>query len=82
MLQWKHGSTIELSVAVGLTENGDFFRIVLLSATIFGWRDAEVRAEDLSQVRLAGEATICRNVNNAYFPPFQKGSSMVDSALD
>jgi hypothetical protein len=34
--------------------------------------------EGLSQVRLAGEATICSNVNNAYFPPFQKGSSVVD----
>jgi len=39
-------------------------------------------AEDLSQVRLAGEATIRGNVDNAYFPPFQQGPSVVGPTLE
>ena len=54
---------------------------MLLIATVVAWSDTDVLAEDLSQVRLAGEATRCSNVNNAYFPTFQEGSGVVDTAL-
>ena len=55
-----------------LTEKGGFFRIVLLIATEVAWGDSDMLAEDLSQVRLAGEATRYSNVDNAYFPTFQE----------
>ena len=64
-----------------LTEKGGFFRIVLLIATILAWGDSDMLAEDLRQVRLAGEAGIRSNVNNTYFPSFQEGSGVVDTAL-
>jgi hypothetical protein len=65
-----------------LTEKGDFFRIVLLIATVVAWGDSDMLAEDLSQVRLAGEATIRSNVDNAYFRPFQEGPSVVGPTLE
>jgi hypothetical protein len=58
-----------------------FFRIVLLIAAVVAWRDSDMLTEGLSQVRLAGETTICSNVNNTYFPPSQEGSSMIDPTL-
>ena len=67
----EHGATIERSVAVRLTENRGFTRIVLLIATVAGWGDPDMLSEDLGQVCLAREAAICSNVNNAYLPPFQ-----------
>jgi hypothetical protein len=68
-------------VVTRLTEKGGFFRIVLLIATVVAWGDSDMLAEDLSQVRLAGEATIRSNVDNSYFPPFQEGSGVVDPTL-
>jgi hypothetical protein len=64
-----------------LTEKGGFFRIVLLIATVLAWGDSDVLAEDLRQVRLAGEARIRSNVNNTYFSSFQEGSGVIDTAL-
>ena len=58
-------------MAARLTEDRGFIRIVLLIATVAGWGDRDMLSEDLGQVCLAREAAICRNVNNAYFPPFQ-----------
>jgi hypothetical protein len=54
---------------------------VLLIATVVAWSDTDVLAEDLSQVRLAGKATIRSNVDNAFSRPFQKGPSVVDPTL-
>jgi hypothetical protein len=54
---------------------------VLLIAAVVAWRDSDMLTEGLSQVRLAGETTICSNVNNTYFPPSQEGSSMIDPTL-
>jgi hypothetical protein len=71
-----------LYVVVCLTEKGGFFRIVLLIATVVAWGDPDMLAEDLSEMRLAGEATIRSNVDNSYFPPFQEGSSVVDPTLE
>jgi hypothetical protein len=39
-------------------------------------------SEDLGQMCLAREAAICGNVNNAYFPPFQYRSSVVNATLE
>jgi hypothetical protein len=64
-----------------LTEKGGFFRIVLLIAAIVAWGDSDMLAEDLRQVRLAGEAGIRSNVNNTYFPSFQEGSGVVDPTI-
>jgi len=50
---------------------------VLLIAAVVAWGDSDMLAGDLSQVRLAGEATIRSNVDNAYFRPFQEGPSVV-----
>jgi hypothetical protein len=67
---------------VRLTEKGGFFRIVLLIATVVAWSDSDMLAEDLGQMCLAREATIRSNVDNAYFPLFQEGLSMVDPTLE
>jgi hypothetical protein len=64
-----------------LTEKGGFFRIVLLIATIVAWGDSDMLAEDLRQVRLAGEARIRSNVNDAYSLPFQERSGVFDPTL-
>jgi hypothetical protein len=69
-------------MAMRLTEKGRFFRILLLIATVVAWGDSDMLAEDLIQMRLAGETAIRSNVDNAYFPPFQEGSSVVDSTLE
>jgi len=69
-------------MVVRLTEKGGFFRIVLLIATVVAWGDPDMLAEDLSEMRLAREATIRGNVDNSYFPPFQEGSSVVDPTLE
>ncbi len=69
-------------MAMGLTQDQDFVRIVLLLAPVFGWSDSDMLPEDLGKVRLAGEATIGGNINDAYFTPFQKESSVANPALE
>jgi hypothetical protein len=54
---------------------------VLLIATVVTGGDSDMLAEDLTQVRLAGKATIRSNVDNAFSRPFQKGPSVVDPTL-
>jgi len=54
---------------------------VLLIATVVAGRDTDMLAEDLTQVRLAGKATIRSNIDNAFSRPFQESPSVVDPTL-
>lgn len=69
-------------MALGLTEEQDFVRIVLLLAAVLGWSDSDILPEHLRQVCLAGEPTICGYIDDADFPPFQKESGVVNPALE
>jgi sarcosine oxidase delta subunit len=55
---------------------------VLLIATVVAGGDTDMLVEDLSQVRLAGEATRRSNVYNAYFLTFQQRSGVIDPTLE
>jgi len=72
MLEWGPHSNGRRSEVRRLTEKGGFFRIVLLIATVVAGRDTDMLAEDLTQVRLAGKATIRSNIDNAFSRPFQE----------